>query len=54
MNTISVPIQPLMKEVTLNVEVTGVTVWKIRQRLGAWLIMLAAFVMGCDVHVELD
>jgi len=44
----------LMKCVTLNVTLTGVRVWRVRQDAGIWLIRLASYVMGCGVHVEIE
>lgn len=49
---IKVPIQPLMHHITLNVQVTGQTTWRIRQWLGIKLLVLAARVMGCNLQVD--
>jgi len=38
---------------TIEVKLTGVRVWWVRQRLGLSLIRAAAFVMGVGFHVDL-
>lgn len=47
-------IQEAMKTVTIDVVVTGQRTAAIRLRVGAWLIKLAARVMGCNVEVTTD
>ena len=51
-NNVTIPLSRATQNVTLNVKVSGVRVWKFRQTVGIWLIKLAARVMGVGVHVE--
>jgi hypothetical protein len=43
-----------MSDITLNVDVTGLRVWKVRVWIGCQVIKLAALVMGTGIHIEMD
>lgn len=43
----------LSKDVTLNIRVTGMRRWKVRQWLAIKLIALAAWVLDCNVVVDI-
>lgn len=48
-----VAMSDLVRNMTIEVKLTGVRVWWVRQRLGLSLIRAAAFVMGVGFHVDL-
>lgn len=50
---VNVPMSDLTKRITLNVRLTGLPAWKIRQTVGLWLIKLATSVMGIGLHVDM-
>lgn len=41
----------VMRRTTLEVVITGRRRAAVRTRIGSWLILLAAHVMGCDVEI---
>ena len=49
----SIPIQRVMENVTMTVRVTGLCVWRVRLRLGVWLMRIAARIMGVELDVEI-
>lgn len=48
---VRVPAASVMRDVTMTVEVTGLTVWRLRLWLGLQLMRLAARVIGCGIRV---
>lgn len=48
---VNVPVQSVMRNITLHVNVTGVQTWRVRMWLGLQFIKLAAFTMGCGIEV---
>ena len=52
MANLNVPITSITKNLTLNLNVTGVRTWKVRVWCGVQLIRFAAFVMGCGFHLD--
>ena len=52
--TMNISAQSIMNNVTMNVTVSGLRAWRMRLWLGAQFIKLAAFVMGCGFHIEMD
>jgi hypothetical protein len=51
---IALPLSRIMKNATLNVRLTGIRVWWLRQQVGIWLIKCAARVMGVGFFVEME
>jgi hypothetical protein len=51
--TIKIPVSSVTNRLTVNIEVTGLRVWRVRLWLGTHLIGLAARVMGCNIHVDI-
>ena len=49
---VNVPIQPLMRNVTLVVNVTGVRTWKVRMWCAMRLFKLAVRIAGCNLRIE--
>lgn len=49
-----IPMSRVMKDVTSNVEVTGLRIWWLRQTIGVALIKLAARVMGVGIRVDTE
>ena len=49
---VDVPIQPLMRKVTLVVNVTGVRTWKVRMWCAMCLIKLAARIAGFGFRID--
>ena len=49
---IRIPVQKVMRQVTMNVTVTGIRIWKVRLTLGVWLIRLAAVVAGVGIRID--
>jgi hypothetical protein len=49
---VNIPVQSLMKRMTLNVRITGHRQWWIRQWIGIHLLIGAAWVMGCGIQIE--
>jgi hypothetical protein len=49
-----VPMTHLTKDLTMHVTVTGVHWWAVRQTIGIWLIRCAAWVMGVNIHVDME
>ena len=52
--SIVVPMSDLTKRMTMIVRVKGLLSWRLRWRLGIFLIRLAAFVIGCGLRVDID
>ena len=48
------PVTSAVKNMTLNVNVTGLRAWKWRVWIGLRLIRIAALIIGCGFHVERD
>lgn len=49
---IEVPMREAVRGLTLQIKVTGVPIARARMWLGAQLMRLAAWVIGCDVEIE--
>jgi hypothetical protein len=49
---VRLPAAKVMRDVTMNVTVTGVSTWRIRLWLGGLLIRFAALVMGCNISMD--
>lgn len=47
-----IPISDLAKQTTLEIEITGATVWRWRLRLAKCLIRLAARVLGTGIRIH--
>lgn len=47
-----IPVAPLVRNMKLTVNVTGLRVFRWRVALGLQIMRLAAFVIGCGFHVE--
>lgn len=47
-----VPVQPLIRHITLRVDVTGLRIWRARLWLGVQIIRLAALVMGTGIRFD--
>lgn len=50
--TAKIPMSNITRQMTLDVQVTGVKTWRVRMALGIWLLKCAALVMGCGIHVS--
>ncbi|GAG16972.1 unnamed protein product [marine sediment metagenome] len=50
----TIVVSEVMKNVVLNVEITGIVKFKIRTFIGVQLIKLAAWIIGCGIQIELD
>lgn len=53
MRGLSMPAQSVMSHLTLEVEITGLRVMRLRQRFGIWLMRAAAGIIGCKISVEI-
>jgi hypothetical protein len=42
----------IARDMTLDIEITGLSVWRVRVWIGMRLIALAAKVMGCSIVTE--
>jgi len=51
---VNIPVQSVMKRMTLTVRITGHRRWWIRQQIAMQLLKAAAWVMGCNIHVDLE
>ena len=49
-----VPMSTITKHLIMQVTVTGVQRWAVRQTIGIWLIRCAAWVMGINIHVDME
>lgn len=49
---IEIPARDAVREIKLDVRVTGLPVWRVRVWLGATLIKFGALVIGCSVEIE--
>lgn len=49
---VKVPLGSIVRQMTMQVEITGARTWSYRLRFAMWLIRLAARVIGCNVRVE--
>ena len=48
---VNVPVQSVMRNITLHVNVTGIQLWRLRMWLGIQCLKLAALVMGCGMEI---
>jgi hypothetical protein len=51
---LNIPISNLMRYARLNVNLTGVPLFRARLTLGGWILKLAALVMGVGLHVDME
>ena len=49
-----VNISKVIRDVVLNVKITGIVKFKIKAFIGIQLIKLAAWVIGCGIQIELN
>ena len=49
---IEFPMRAAMQELTLEVEFTGVTAFKVRAWIAVQLVKLASLVLGCKVEIK--
>ena len=54
MATISVPVRNLTKQMTLNVQVTGLKELAVRMKIAVFLLRLVGKVIGCNISVDMD
>ena len=52
--TRTIAVNEVMKGSTLEITITGITVFKIRFFLGALLIKLAAWIIGCQTELKVN
>lgn len=51
---IDLPVQTAVSGLTLQIRVTGIDVLRVRLWLGAQLMRLAGWIIGCNVEVEIE
>ena len=51
---VKVPMGKIMSQVTMNVDLTGMKVFRVRMWIGRQLLKLVALAMGCKIQVETD
>ena len=51
--TIDVKASSLTKRMTIKVRLVGLRPWIVRVKIAAWLMRLAAWVIGCQLDIEL-
>ena len=47
-----VPMTRITRDITMNIEVTGVRVWRVRMWLAVKIMRLAAWVAGVGIKIE--
>jgi len=52
MTTIELPMSEVARNLTVEIRVSGVKTWRGRLWLGARLIRLAVWVIGCQSNIE--
>lgn len=52
MATVDFPMRNAMRNMTLNVNFTGVRRWRVRMWAAVQLVRLAAYVLGCGIKVD--
>jgi len=48
----SIHVRELTKEMTFNVSVHGMHGFRVRRKIGLWLVGLGVRIIGCKVHIE--
>ena len=51
MATNKVTLSSVMKDITVDIRVTGQEIFRIRTRISVWIIRLAIFILGAKSHV---
>ena len=54
MARVDIPMSKAMREVTLDLRITGTRVARVRMWLGCQIMRLAAFAIGCNVEISVD
>lgn len=53
LNNVSIPASGLAKHVTVTITVTGLPIMRLRWWIAGWLLQAAAWVAGCNLHIDL-
>lgn len=51
-NIMTIPITELAKTVVMTVNISGVKSWRVRLKIGMWLVAIGCRIIGCQMKVE--
>lgn len=53
-NTATIPIENLTKQMTVEIQITGVKIWNIKKNIAIALFKLGAWIMGTQIDIQVE